>query len=132
MDCEKTETIASSETKPNFNVSSSSVNAAQQALMLQKQSAGKIFLTPLKALVSCYFLSSQAATSHDTFVLFTEGLMALLREIGTAYQHLSQYNCRKAIECLEALPSQHFNTGWVLSLMGKAYFELSDFQTSVR
>ncbi|XP_034250994.1 cell division cycle protein 27 homolog isoform X2 [Thrips palmi] len=100
MDCEKAETIASAETKPNFNVSSSSVNVAQQALILQKQSA--------------------------------EGLMALLREIGTAYQHLSQYNCRKAIECLEALPSQHFNTGWVLSLMGKAYFELSDFQTSVR
>lgn len=100
MDCEKTETIASSEIKPNFNMSATSLSAAQQALTLQKQSA--------------------------------EGLMALLREIGTAYQHLSHYNCRKAIECLEALPSQHFNTGWVLSLMGKAYFELSDFQNSIR
>ena len=58
--------------------------------------------------------------------------MELLRDLGTAYQHLAQYNCRKAIECLEALPPQHYNTGWVLSLMGKAYFELSDFQTSVR
>ncbi|KAE8743770.1 hypothetical protein FOCC_FOCC009601 [Frankliniella occidentalis] len=100
MECEKTETISSTDSKANFNTSSSSVNASQQALLLQKQSA--------------------------------EGLMALLREIGTAYQHLSQYNCRKAIECLEALPPQHFNTGWVLALMGKAYFELSDFETSLR
>ncbi|KAK3908419.1 Cell division cycle protein 27-like protein [Frankliniella fusca] len=100
MECEKTETISSTDSKANFNTSSASVNASQQALLLQKQSA--------------------------------EGLMALLREIGTAYQHLSQYNCRKAIECLEALPPQHFNTGWVLSLMGKAYFELSDFGTSLR
>lgn len=100
MECDKTETIAAPESKPSINVSSASVNAAQQAFLLQKQSA--------------------------------EGLMSLLREIGTAYQHLSLYSCRKAIECLEALPPQHFNTGWVLSLMGKAYFELSDFQTSIR
>ena len=58
--------------------------------------------------------------------------MSLLRDAGVAYLHLCQYNCRKAIECLEALPPQHLNTGWVLSLIGKAYFELGDFQQSVR
>lgn len=40
MECEKTETIATTESKPNYNVSSTSVCAAQQALSLQKQSAG--------------------------------------------------------------------------------------------
>lgn len=78
------------------------------------------------------FLLIEEKTNDSFPPLSLEGLMALLREIGIAYQYLSQYNCRKAIECLEALPPQHFNTGWVLSMMGKAYFELSDFQTSIR
>lgn len=61
-----------------------------------------------------------------------EGLMALLRELGTAYLHLSQFNCRKAIDCLNNLPPQQFNTGWVLSLLGKAYYELTEYQQAVR
>lgn len=61
-----------------------------------------------------------------------EGLMSLLRDIGTAYLHLAQYNCRKAIECFSNLASQHYNTGWVLALMGKAHFELGDYQTAAR
>jgi anaphase-promoting complex subunit 3 len=61
-----------------------------------------------------------------------EGLMALMQELGTAYLHLSQFNCRKAIDCLNNLPPQHYNTGWVLSLLGKAYYELTDYQQAVR
>lgn len=62
----------------------------------------------------------------------SEGLMALLRELGTAYLHLSQFNCRKAIDCLNNLPPQHYSTGWVLSLLGKAHYELTDYQQAVR
>ncbi|GFG36974.1 hypothetical protein Cfor_05395 [Coptotermes formosanus] len=62
----------------------------------------------------------------------SEGLMALLRELGTAYLHLSQFNCRKAIDCLNNLPPQQYNTGWVLSLLGKAYYELTEYQQAVR
>ena len=58
--------------------------------------------------------------------------MALLRDMGTAYLHLSQFNCRKAIESLNNLPPQHYNTGWVLSLLGKAHYELSEYQQAVR
>ncbi|XP_069701622.1 cell division cycle protein 27 homolog isoform X2 [Periplaneta americana] len=61
-----------------------------------------------------------------------EGLMALLRDMGTAYLHLSQFNCRKAIECLNNLPPQHYNTGWVLSLLGKAHYELTEYQQAVK
>ncbi|XP_054285805.1 cell division cycle protein 27 homolog isoform X1 [Macrosteles quadrilineatus] len=60
-----------------------------------------------------------------------EGLLTLLREVGTAYLHLSQFQCRKAIECLSSLPSQQYNTGWVLGLLGRAYLELTDYQKAV-
>ncbi|CAG2067748.1 unnamed protein product, partial [Timema podura] len=57
-----------------------------------------------------------------------EGLMSLLRDIGSAYLHLSQFNCRKAIECLDNLPEQQHSTGWVLSMLGKAHFELTEYE----
>ncbi|XP_063244929.1 cell division cycle protein 27 homolog isoform X2 [Bacillus rossius redtenbacheri] len=59
-----------------------------------------------------------------------EGLMQLLREMGTAYLHLSQFNCHKAIECLDNLPPQQRNTGWVLCMLGKAHYELAQFKES--
>ncbi|KAL1128844.1 hypothetical protein AAG570_013378, partial [Ranatra chinensis] len=61
-----------------------------------------------------------------------EGLMTLLRELGTAYLFLSHFECRKAIHCLSSLPPHHQNTGWVLSLLGKAYFELNDYKQACR
>ncbi|XP_039284697.1 cell division cycle protein 27 homolog [Nilaparvata lugens] len=61
-----------------------------------------------------------------------EGLMSLLREIGTAYLHLSQYNCQKAIACLNDLPLRHYNSGWVLCVLGKAHFEMNDFQQAIK
>uniref|UniRef100_A0A0P4WHP1 Cell division cycle protein 27 homolog n=1 Tax=Scylla olivacea TaxID=85551 RepID=A0A0P4WHP1_SCYOL len=61
-----------------------------------------------------------------------EGLMALLRDMGTAYQQLAQYSCERVIELLSALPTQHYRTGWVLSHIGKAYFEMNDYQQAVK
>lgn len=58
--------------------------------------------------------------------------MSLLRELGTAYLYLSQFNLKKAIETLSNIPSRHYNTGWVLCMIGKAYFELTDYQQAVR
>nr|XP_053630046.1 cell division cycle protein 27 homolog isoform X1 [Cherax quadricarinatus] len=61
-----------------------------------------------------------------------EGLMSLLRDMGAAYQQLAQYNCGRAIELLTALPTQHYRTGWVLAHIGKAYFEMNDYQQAVK
>ncbi|XP_015587728.1 cell division cycle protein 27 homolog isoform X2 [Cephus cinctus] len=57
-----------------------------------------------------------------------EGLMSLLRELGTAYQHLSQFNCTQAVEILSILPAHHYHTGWVLSMLAKAHFEMIDYK----
>uniref|UniRef100_A0A8C9DA81 Cell division cycle protein 27 homolog n=1 Tax=Panthera leo TaxID=9689 RepID=A0A8C9DA81_PANLE len=61
-----------------------------------------------------------------------EGLMSLLREMGKGYLALCSYNCREAIYILSHLPSHHYNTGWVLCQIGRAYFELSEYMQAER
>ncbi|XP_012284910.1 cell division cycle protein 27 homolog [Orussus abietinus] len=76
---------------------------------------------------------NQSNASHCALLLqkqCAEGLMSLLRELGMAYQHLSQFNCMQAVEILNVLPSQHYNTGWVLSMLARAHFEMIDYKKS--
>uniref|UniRef100_A0A673B9G4 Cell division cycle protein 27 homolog n=1 Tax=Sphaeramia orbicularis TaxID=375764 RepID=A0A673B9G4_9TELE len=61
-----------------------------------------------------------------------DSVMALLRELGRGYQALCSYNCREAIHILTALPPQHYNTGWVLTHIGRAYFELAEYAQAER
>ncbi|XP_027943305.1 cell division cycle protein 27 homolog isoform X11 [Eumetopias jubatus] len=61
-----------------------------------------------------------------------EGLMSLLREMGKGYLALCSYNCKEAINILSHLPSHHYNTGWVLCQIGRAYFELSEYMQAER
>ncbi|XP_033933732.2 cell division cycle protein 27 homolog, partial [Pseudochaenichthys georgianus] len=56
-----------------------------------------------------------------------DSVMALLRELGRGYQALCSYNCREAINILSSLPPPHYNTGWVLTHIGRAYFELAEY-----
>uniref|UniRef100_A0A8P0T1V0 Cell division cycle protein 27 homolog n=1 Tax=Canis lupus familiaris TaxID=9615 RepID=A0A8P0T1V0_CANLF len=60
------------------------------------------------------------------------GLMSLLREMGKGYLALCSYNCKEAINILSHLPSHHYNTGWVLCQIGRAYFELSEYMQAER
>ncbi|XP_050300558.1 cell division cycle protein 27 homolog [Anthonomus grandis grandis] len=61
-----------------------------------------------------------------------DGLMALLRNIGQAYVALRSYDCHSAIKNLLALPSNQFNTCWVYTLMGLAYFEMNDYEPCIK
>ncbi|KAJ3662185.1 hypothetical protein Zmor_006541 [Zophobas morio] len=61
-----------------------------------------------------------------------EGLMCLLRNLGQAYLNLSNFDCKAAIEELNSLPPNQFETSWVYCLMGLAYFELSDYEFSIK
>lgn len=47
--------------------------------------------------------------------------------MGKGYLALCSYNCKEAINILSHLPSHHYNTGWVLCQIGRAYFELSEY-----
>lgn len=78
------------------------------------------------------FFSRQEKVLNVFFAIFLEGLMSLLRELGTAYQHLSQFKCMQAVEILSILPTQHYNTGWVLSMLARAHFEMMDYKKAAR
>ncbi|XP_029430073.1 cell division cycle protein 27 homolog isoform X2 [Rhinatrema bivittatum] len=60
------------------------------------------------------------------------GLMSLLRDMGKGYLALCSYNCKEAINILNHLPSHHYNTGWVLCQIGRAYFELAEYMQAER
>ncbi|RWS13328.1 Cell division cycle protein 27-like protein [Dinothrombium tinctorium] len=61
-----------------------------------------------------------------------EGLLNLLVELGKAALYLGQFQCQKAIDVLINLPLKHFNTGWVLNSLGKAYFEMAKYEEAVK
>lgn len=58
--------------------------------------------------------------------------MLLLKEIGLAYLYLTEFECKRTVKHLSQLPPHQKNTGWVLSLIAKAYFEMSDYNHAVK
>ncbi|GAV89763.1 TPR_2 domain-containing protein/Apc3 domain-containing protein/TPR_11 domain-containing protein [Cephalotus follicularis] len=54
-------------------------------------------------------------------------ILVLLRTLGEGYRLSCMYRCQDALDVYLKLPHKHYNTGWVLSQVGKAYFELVDY-----
>ena len=54
--------------------------------------------------------------------------MNLLKRLADGFYFLNGYNCPEAVEEFKKLPPQHFNTGWVLCNMGKAFMENVKYQ----
>lgn len=61
-------------------------------------------------------------------ILFTDGLMSLLKQIGQGYVYLSSYECKQALSAFSSLATHHYNTGWVLTQVGHAHFELAEYR----
>jgi anaphase-promoting complex subunit 3 len=55
-------------------------------------------------------------------------LLTLLEGLGKPLQLCYQYRCREAIQHFTKLPPKHFQTGWVLSHVGKSYFEMTQYE----
>ncbi|XP_076811435.1 cell division cycle protein 27 homolog isoform X2 [Clavelina lepadiformis] len=71
--------------------------------------------------------TSQVFTAQKAAV---DGLMKLLCDIGNAYSWLCQYDCRKAAACIESLPPHQRDTSWSLSMLARAYFEMTEYKTA--
>lgn len=104
-------------------------NNIQSGITLQKQSAGKLLV---RYLLTVVFSKDFGIILFIRIFFFTEGLMSLLRDLGMAYQHLSQFKCSEAIEILNIVPPQHYHTGWVLSMLARAYFEMMNYKKAAR
>uniref|UniRef100_A0A1B0GM77 Cell division cycle protein 27 homolog n=1 Tax=Phlebotomus papatasi TaxID=29031 RepID=A0A1B0GM77_PHLPP len=61
-----------------------------------------------------------------------EGLLQLLRELGQGYLQLSQYNTREAIEHFGSVPTQHYTSSWVQSMIALAWHEQRDYEKATK
>lgn len=61
-----------------------------------------------------------------------EGLLTLLSSLGQSALAIGQFRCHDAIGTLESLPRKHYNSGWVLTALGRAYFELGKYDEAVK
>mmetsp|Transcript_46567 Transcript_46567/g.98819 ORF Transcript_46567/g.98819 Transcript_46567/m.98819 type:complete len:882 (-) Transcript_46567:263-2908(-) len=59
-------------------------------------------------------------------------VLELLCGLGAAYRFLCQFRSQDALELLRELPPEQINTGWVQHQIGKAYFEMTDYQQAHR
>lgn len=57
-------------------------------------------------------------------------LASLLCKLGIALHALHSFNCQQAVQELASLPKRHYETGYVLDLVGLSYFESADYKKS--
>lgn len=57
--------------------------------------------------------------------------MHLMKQIGTAYQALCNYELGKAVRLFQSLPCNHCETAWVKSHVARAYFAGERFKKVV-
>jgi len=60
-----------------------------------------------------------------------EGLLNLLSQLGQAALAIGQFKCEHAINILQKLPKKHYQSGYVLTAIGRAYFELGKYEEAV-
>ncbi|XP_010526443.1 PREDICTED: cell division cycle protein 27 homolog B isoform X2 [Tarenaya hassleriana] len=59
-------------------------------------------------------------------------ILSFLKILGEGYRLSCLYRSQEALDMYIKLPHKHYNTGWVLSQVGKAYFELIDYLEAER
>ncbi|PIK47242.1 putative cell division cycle protein 27-like [Apostichopus japonicus] len=106
-------------------VKSSSITTSHESDLIIKSSESD---EKLKSSVK----AENYANLHAQILTFqkasAEGLLSLLRDLGSAYVSLTQFQCRKAIEKFSTIPPHHLNTGWIFSQLGRAHAELAEYQ----
>jgi len=59
-------------------------------------------------------------------------ILELLCVLGAAQKELCMYRSREALQIFHQLPHEQYRTGWVLHQVGRAYFEMADYQNAKR
>ncbi|MFS8016016.1 putative tetratricopeptide-like helical domain superfamily [Helianthus anomalus] len=76
--------------------------------------------------------AGQASMSASKVASGAFEVLSLLKIIGEGYRRSCLYRCQDALDVFLQLPPKHYNTGWVLSQVGKARFELVDYLEAER
>ncbi|GAU14085.1 hypothetical protein TSUD_169100 [Trifolium subterraneum] len=61
--------------------------------------------------------------SSSKVITGASDILTLLRVLGEGFRLACLYKCQDALETYLKLPYKHYNTGWVLSQVGKVYYE---------
>ncbi|XP_065868198.1 cell division cycle protein 27 homolog B isoform X2 [Euphorbia lathyris] len=56
--------------------------------------------------------------------------LSLLSLLGEGYRLLCLYRCEESLEVYQKLSHKQYNTGWVLSQVGRTYYELVDYMNA--
>ncbi|PRW57027.1 CDC27 family isoform 1 [Chlorella sorokiniana] len=58
--------------------------------------------------------------------------LPLLQSLGEGYRLLCMYRCQEAVDAFSRLPAHHYQTGWVLCCVGRAFFEMVDYPEAAK
>ncbi|KAL8042913.1 hypothetical protein ABFX02_09G083600 [Erythranthe guttata] len=72
-------------------------------------------------------IRSSGALSSSKVIGGASDVLSLLRLLGEGFRLSCLCRCQDALNIYMKLPQKHYNTGWVLSQVGRAYFELVDY-----
>ena len=72
------------------------------------------------------------AVEDELEVVGVQQILELLCVMGSAQLCLGQFRSKEAIELFNKLPDNHFHSGYVMHQVGRAYFEMADYQNSIR
>ncbi|XP_073139770.1 cell division cycle protein 27 homolog B isoform X1 [Henckelia pumila] len=71
--------------------------------------------------------SGAAVSSSSRYNDGASEILVILRLLGDGFRLSCLSRCKDALDIYIKLPQKHYNTGWVLSQVGKAYFEMVDY-----
>ncbi|CAF3459047.1 unnamed protein product [Rotaria sp. Silwood1] len=72
----------------------------------------------------------KSQSTHHRTLEIVENIINVFKLLGQGLQHLSQFECRQAIEIFESISLKHLDTPWVLSHLANCYYHLHDYQKS--
>lgn len=117
------------QTNSTNNITSSSSTLQQKEMELNELNKSE----PIKSSQQSGFITEEVKQAGLKMQRASaEGLLNLLADLANASLCLGQFHCTKAIKILINLPQKQFNTGWVLSAIGRAYFEMSKYEEAVK
>lgn len=68
-------------------------------------------------------------TLYWCVLVLLQQLLRLLSTFGSIYQKMCMYMCREALYMLEQLPASQLASGWVQHQIGRAHFEMADYNS---
>lgn len=69
----------------------------------------------------------KSQTNQQRTPEIVENIINVFKLLGQGLQHLSQFECRQAIEQFESISLKHLDTPWVLGHLANCYYHLHDY-----